>query len=91
MRTALHVLAGCLWPRLCRPRSLTLALTLAPVSGGISRARELLTQAVQFLECSDSRRKPPESAMVPTARLGTQPLMPQFESRGRLHQFGQGS
>ena len=59
-------------------------------SGGISRARELLTQAVQFLEYSDSRRIPPESATVPTARLGTRPLMPQFESRGRLHQFGQG-
>ena len=29
MRTALHVLAGCLWPRLCPPRSL--ALALAPV------------------------------------------------------------
>ena len=60
-------------------------------SGGISRARELLTQAVQFLECSDSRRIPPESATVPTARLGTRLLMPQFESRGRLYQFGQGS
>ena len=29
MRTALHVLAGCLWPQLCPPRSLTLALALA--------------------------------------------------------------
>ena len=59
-------------------------------SGGISRARELLTQAVQFLECSDYRRIPPESATVPTTRLGTRPLMPQFESRGQLHQFSQG-
>ena len=82
----------------CNPRACRLSLASvmsfsvsgSGSSGGISRARELLTQAVQFLECSNSRRIPPESATVPTARLGTRPLMPQFESRGRLHQFGQG-
>ena len=96
MYTLTYAHAHCT-PRACR---LSLASVMSSLvsgsgsgsgsSGGISRARELLTQAVQFLEYSDSRRIPSESATVPTARLGTRPLMPQFESRGRLYQFGQG-